>query len=156
MIKTIVIEDEVNVREALKKMLHIIEPAIEVVAETAFVSDAVNLIKKYKPALVFLDIELEDGTGFDILNKLDNLDFNIIFTTAYNQYTIKTFKYSTINYLLKPIDPGELESALDRTIKNINDKKENQELLQVLQKNHNKKAHKIVLKTTEQRYIVVP
>lgn len=156
MIKTIVIEDEVNVREALKKMLHIIEPAIEVVAETAFVSDAVNLIKTYKPALVFLDIELEDGTGFDILNKLDNLDFNIIFTTAYNQYTIKTFKYSAINYLLKPIDPGELESALDRTIKNINDKKEHQELLQVLQKNHNKKAHKIVLKTTEQRYIVVP
>ena len=154
MIKTIIIEDELNVREGLKKMLRIITPTIEIIAETAYVIDAVKLIKVNKPDLVFLDIELEDGTGFDILNQLDKLDFNIIFTTAYNQYAIKAFKYSTIDYLLKPIDPLELQTAIERVKENIQSKKEHQELLQVLQDNHNKKTNKIVLKTTEQRYII--
>jgi len=154
MIKTIIIEDELNVREALKKMLRIIAPSIEIIAETAYVSDAIKLIKVNKPNLVFMDIELEDGTGFDILNQLENLNFNIIFTTAYNQYAIKAFKYSAIDYLLKPTDPSELQSAIERSIENIQNKQEHQELLQVLKQNHNKSANKIVLKTTEQRYII--
>jgi len=154
MIKTIIIEDEVNVREALKKMLHIIEPTIKIIAETAFVSDAVNLIKTLKPELVFLDIKLEDGTGFDILKNLDKFNFKIIFTTAYNQYAIKAFKYSAVDYLLKPIDPNELQEAIQKAIQNIKNKKEHQELLQVLQENNTNKPNKIVLKTTEQYHII--
>jgi len=153
MINTIIIEDELNVREALKKMLNIIAPSIYVVAETAYISEAIDLIRLHKPKLLFLDIQLEDGTGFDILNKLDSMDFNIIFTTAYNKYAIKAFKYSAVDYLLKPIDPLELENAIKRATKQIKSNNEHQELLNVLQGNINTKETKIVLKTTEQRYI---
>ena len=154
MIKTIIIEDEVNVREGLKKMLKIIAPTLEIIGETAYVKDAIMLIKTYKPSLIFLDVELEDGTGFDILNGLENLDFNVIFTTAYNQYAIKAFKYSAIDYLLKPIDPSELQLAIERALDTIKNKNEHLELLQVLQENQKNNNQKIVLKTTEQRYII--
>jgi len=153
MINTIIIEDEINVREALKKMLSIIAPEIYIVAETAYVSKAIDLIQLHKPNLIFLDIELEDGTGFDILNQLEKINFNIIFTTAYNQHAIKAFKFSAIDYLLKPIDPLDLENAIKRVTENIVNTKEHQELLKVLQNNTDKKEPQIVLKTTEQRYI---
>lgn len=155
MIKTLIIEDEVNVRNGLKKMLTIIAPNIELVGETAYVSDAIKLIKALKPKLIFLDIELEDGTGFDILNQLEEIDFNIIFTTAYNQYAVKAFKYSAIDYLLKPIDPFELKESINRVTRKINKSIEHQELIKVLQENFNNPSDsKIILNTTEQRYIV--
>jgi len=154
MIKTLLIEDEINVRSALKKMLHIITPNIEIVAETGLVSEAIELIKTQKPDLIFLDIELEDGTGFDILKQVENLNSKTIFTTAYNQYAIKAFKFSAVDYLLKPIDPEELQNATNRAIKDIKNKKEYQELLSVLKNNLQEKEQKIILKTTEQRYVI--
>ncbi len=155
MIKTILIEDELNVRAALKKMLHIIEPNIQIIAETGYVSEALTLIKSKKPDLVFLDIELEDGNGFDILKQLETIDFKVIFTTAYNQYAINAFKFSAIDYLLKPIDPTELQDAVKRAILSIKSKTEHQNLLKVLKDNIEKKEQKIVLKTTEQRHIIL-
>jgi two-component system LytT family response regulator len=154
MIKTIIIEDEINARTVLKKMLHILEPNIHIIAETAYVSEAIELINQEKPNLVFMDIELEDGTSLDILKKLENINFKIIFTTAYNQYAINAFKFSAIDYLLKPIDPIELEEAIKRAIISIENKNEHLELLNVLKNNIEKKEQKIVLKTTEQRYVI--
>jgi len=154
MIKTLIIEDEKNVSEALKKMLRIIEPAIEVVAETAFVKEGVEQINKLHPDLIFLDIELEDGTGFDVLDQLNEFEAQLIFTTAYNQHAIKAFKYSAVDYLLKPVDPEELKNAVARAKDNLEQKLQQQELLQVLQNNMKQKEKKIVLKTTEQRYVV--
>ena len=154
MIKTLLVEDEINVRSALKKMLHIITSNIEIVAETGLVSEAIKLIKTQKPDLIFLDIELEDGTGFDILKQVENIDAKIIFTTAYNQYALKAFKYSAVDYLLKPIDPEELQKATHRAIKDIKNKKEHQDLLNVLKNNLQEKEQKIILKTTEQRYVI--
>lgn len=154
MIKTILIEDEINVRSALKKILHIIEPKINIIAETGYVSEALTLINTHKPDLVFLDIELEDGNGFDILKQLQIIDFKIIFTTAYNQHAIKAFKYSAIDYLLKPMDPSDLQDAIKRVIIDIDNKKEHQNLLKILKENINNKEKKIVLKTTERRYII--
>ena len=153
MIKTILIEDEIKVRSALKKMLNLLDANIDIIAETGYVSEALSIIKTEKPDLVFLDIELEDGKGFDILEQLDTIDFKLIFTTAYNQYAINAFKFSAIDYLLKPIDPNELQNALKRAIKSINYQKEHLELLSIL-KNNTEKKEKIVLKTTEQRYVV--
>ncbi len=154
MIKTILIEDEINVREALRKMLMILNPNIDIVAETGYVVDAVKLIEQLKPDLVFMDIELEDGSSFEILKKLKTVDFKIIFTTAYNQYAIKAFKYSTVDYLLKPLDPTELQEAIFRAESDINNEREHKELLNILKNNIDNKDPKIVLKTTEQRYIV--
>ncbi len=152
MIRTIIIEDELHVRNGLKKMLTILEPSINVIAETGYVKDAMQLLKTEKPDLVFLDIELEDGTGFDIL-KQSEVNFSIIFTTAYNQYAIDAFKFSAIDYLLKPLDPTELQEAIKRAKLNIENKKEHQKLLRLLLNNIEKKEKKIVLKTTEQHFI---
>ncbi len=154
MIKSILIEDEINVREGLKKMIGIIAPQVQIIAETAFVKEAVELINTHKPELIFLDIELEDGTGFDVLNqvKLDGL--NILFTTAYNQHAIKAFKYSAVDYLLKPIDPTELDSAIKRVDLKIQNNTAYQELLQTLKDNLNNVDKKIVLKTTNQNHII--
>jgi two-component system LytT family response regulator len=154
MIKVLIIEDEFNVLEALKKMLKLIDRSMDLVADTGFVSEAVTLIKEHQPDLVFMDIELEDGTGFDILKQLDKLTFKIIFTTAYNQYAIKAFKYAATDYLLKPIDPIELREAVNRAKKGIIDTREHQELLQVLNQNKTEHPKKIILKTTEQRYVI--
>ncbi len=154
MIRTILIEDEINAREALKKMLQIIEPTIEIVAETGYVSDALSLIKLKKPDLVFLDIQLEDGTGFDLLKQLDTIKFKIIFTTAYHQYAINAFKFSAIDYLLKPIGPLDLKEAINRAINIIDTEKDHHNLVEIIKNNEASKNKKIVLKTTEQRYIL--
>lgn len=152
--RAVIIEDELNVREALKKMLILIGSNIEILYETAYVSEAVEYLSNNIVDVVFMDIELEDGTGFDVLKQLKNIDFSIIFTTAYNQYAIKAFKYSAIDYLLKPIDPEELENAINRSAKSIEEKKEHLELLEVLKNNISKEKQKIVIKPTENRYIL--
>lgn len=154
MIKTIIIEDEINVREALKKMLNLIDPEIQIAGESGYVSEAIQLINAIKPDLIFMDIELEDGTGFDVLTQLTHKRSKIIFTTAYNQYAINAFKYSAVDYLLKPIDPFELQEATLRARTLINNDIEHQELLSILKNNLENKNHKIVLKTTEQRYVI--
>ncbi len=150
----IIVEDEIGVRSALKKMLKLMHPGMKIVAETGSVSEALVLLKDHKPELVFMDIELEDGTGFDILNQLEDIDFKIIFTTAYSEYAIKAFKYSSIDYLLKPVDPMELKGAVERAFLSLDGEREHRELLEVLRNNIEKRPPKIVLKTTEQRHII--
>lgn len=154
MIKTLIIEDEINPRQVLVKMLKVIEPDIEIIGETGFVSEAVKMINTLKPDLLFLDIELEDGSGFDILKQIETFSAKIIFITAYNQYAINAFKYSAVDYLLKPIDPIDLQEAVKRAKKSINNETEHKELLVLLKNNINKKGQKIVLKTSEQRYVI--
>lgn len=154
MIRTIVIEDEQNARNALKKMLQMVTSKIEIIAETSFVKEAIDLINQLKPDLVFLDIKLADGTAFEILEKIKNPNFKIIFTTAYDEYALKAFKVSALDYLLKPIDPLELQTALQKANSLIKDEKEHKTLLSVLKNNENKADKKIVLKTTENRFII--
>ncbi len=154
MTRTIIIEDEINAREALKKMLKLVYPDVLVIAETGYVKDACTLIEELKPDLVFLDIELEDGSGFDILNQITNTNFKLIFTTAYNQYAIKAFKYSATDYLLKPIDPIELKEAIERAVLENNTQTEYLNAIDVLKNNLTQKEPKIVLKTTEQRFVL--
>jgi len=152
--KVVLIEDEINVREVFKKMILILAPTIEIIGESGKVDDAIELINLTKPDLIFMDIELENGTGFDVLKKINIDKVKIIFTTAYNQYAIKAFKYSAIDYLLKPIDPLELESAINRVASVLSTEKEHLDLLKVLQANIASKESKIVLKTSNQRYII--
>ncbi len=154
MLKIILIEDEQKAREALKKMLQILSVDIEIVAETERVNEAVHLINELNPDLVFLDIKLQEGSGFDILERIDRPDFKIIFTTAYNEYAIKAFKVSALDYLLKPIDPVELQTALQKATGLIDNEKEYQSLLSVFKNNEKATDKKIVLKTTENRYII--
>ncbi len=154
MITALIIEDEINARAALRKMIHLMAPEIKILAETGFVKEGVQLIELHKPSIVFMDIELEDGASFEILTQLKVIDFKIIFTTAYNQFAIKAFKYSTIDYLLKPIDPLELEVALKKAIETVNFEFQHHKLLEVLQHNLNNSEPTIVLKTSDYQYVV--
>lgn len=115
--KAIIVEDEKKSGEVIKKLIAL-HPSklIEVEAVCNSVAQAIATIEEVRPALVFLDIDLPDGTGFDILEKLNYKDFQIIFTTAYDSFAIKAIKYSAVDYLLKPIDVDELHVAIDKVL----------------------------------------
>ena len=114
---TVIIEDEKLAQERLEDLIKQIDPSIEVAAKITSVEASVKWLKKNKPDLIFLDIQLEDGLSFKIFDKM-TIDVPVIFTTAYDQYAIKAFKLNSIDYLLKPIRKTELEEALNK-YKNI-------------------------------------
>ena len=120
MITAVIVDDEKRARTFLKGHITTFCPDVKIVAEAENVSAAIKVIREHNPELVFLDIKMPDGTGFDVVEKLradvdgENLRFKIIFTTAFDQYAIKAIKFSALDYLLKPIDPEELVAALKR------------------------------------------
>lgn len=114
MIKALIIEDEIRNQRMLNQLLETHCPDVKVIGFCERVNDAIVEIEKTKPELIFLDIQLKDGSGFDILSKLEVHTPKIIFTTAYDQYAIKAFKYSAIDYLLKPIITEELKAAVSK------------------------------------------
>jgi two-component system LytT family response regulator len=93
---------------------------VEVVALCENISDAVDAVRLHSPDVVFLDIQLQRETGFDLLTKIKEVNFEVIFTTAYTEYAIKAFKFSAIDYLLKPIDIDELKKAVAKVEKRVN------------------------------------
>lgn len=120
MIRAVIVDDETKSREVLKRLLQEVDLDIDIVGEGDSVESGFEVITKEKPQLVFLDVEMLDGTGFNLLEKFDQVDFSVIFTTAYDKYAIKAFKYSAIDYLLKPIGIEELEDAVFEVQKGIN------------------------------------
>jgi len=110
-IRAIIIDDEADARDIIRNNLREYCEGVDLVGEADGVSSGLQVIKQLNPDLIFLDIEMEDGTGFDLLNQLDSVKPQIIFTTAYDEFAIKAFKYSTVDYLLKPIDIDELIDA---------------------------------------------
>lgn len=149
MIRAVIIEDEQPIIDGLKEMIHLFCPTVEIIGEAKTVTTAYTLIKTVRPQLIFLDIQLESGNGFDLLDKLSNPTFQIIFITAFNNFAIKAFKYSASDYLLKPIDPQELQDSIQR----LPDNSAFQKLpLQVLQKN-SQKLENLLLKTQESYFV---
>ncbi len=114
MLQTIIIDDSPQAIEYLVSLLHKSEFDIDIRGSATSVDEGIELIAKVTPELVFLDIELGDQTGFELLSKLDKITFKLIFTTGYHQYAIDAFKFNAIHYLLKPVQPDELEEALSR------------------------------------------
>jgi len=116
MIRAVIVEDELHSRESLKNLLRDFCPQVELCGAAASVEEAAPLIRAEKPALLFLDIELQNGTGFDLLRLLPDMEFDVIFTTAFEQYAIQAIKMSSLDYLLKPIDIDELQEAVAKAI----------------------------------------
>src|ERR1035437_9249961 len=114
MIKAIIVDDELGARESLSKMLEKNCQQVQIVAKADSMMSAYEAIINLQPDLVFLDIEMPNGNAFDLLEKIKEIDFDIIFTTAYDHYAIKAIKFSAIDYILKPIDPEELVQAVNR------------------------------------------
>lgn len=147
--KALIIEDETQAISALKSELQLHCPNVIVAGEAKTVVTGIEKIKELNPDVVFLDIQLSDGLGFEILSAFKEYTFKIIFTTAYSQYAIKAIKFSALDYLLKPIDSEELVSAISKIEINSIDNS----LAQFETLLHNlkpqEKRTKIALQTTE-------
>lgn len=115
----IIIDDEALNISMLESIIEKFCPDIEVVASAANVSDGLQHIIAHKPKILFLDIELEDKTGFEILNLVKHPEMQVVLVTAFEQYTLQAFKYGVVDYLLKPIHIEELVAAVQRCINRI-------------------------------------
>lgn len=114
MIRAVIIDDEKLARDVISNYLQDYCPDVEVVATASSLKTAWSAIQKTSPDLVFLDIEMPDGNGFDLLNMFERIDFKVVFITAYSEYAIKAFRFSALDYLLKPIKIDELIDAVAR------------------------------------------
>jgi two-component system LytT family response regulator len=152
-IRSLIVEDEKRSAGALHKLLDVCCPEIEIVAMAQTLAKAIELIDREKPDLVFLDISLPDGMGFELFEKVRFNRFKTIFTTAYDAYAIKAFELSAIHYLLKPINEKELKEAITR-FKKSQSRKHIAENLSVLNNALNGKNNKIMLSTSEGVHIV--
>ena len=155
MLKAVIVDDFENIR---KKNIGLIKencPNVDIIAEADSVESAVKIIKKYTPDLVFLDIELTDGTGFEVLQKLSPITFKVIFITGFHDFAIKAFKFSAIDYILKPLDVDELVVAVKRAeeliYKEQIDIKLNSLFLNIERPNNLKK---LVVKTSDRIYSI--
>lgn len=156
MIRAVIIDDEINNQELISNLLNSYAENVQVVGMANSVESAYKVILERNPDLIFLDIQMPDGTGFDLLKKFDKISFKIIFVTAHQEFAIEAFKYSALDYILKPLAPANLLAA----VKKMEDTMSSEELnlkLKTLLNNiaepvKNKK--KIVLKTMERIYSV--
>mgnify|MGYP001335420469 CR=1 FL=1 len=114
MLRVVLVDDEIAAIRSLELLIEQFCSDIQVVGTARSVQEAIQQIDSQKPDLVFLDIQMPHGSGFDLLEHIPNYNFEIIFITAYNQYAIKAFKYSAVDYILKPIDIDELLSAIEK------------------------------------------
>lgn len=148
--RAIVIEDEVNVRSGFIKMLNKFCPEVEVAGEAESVSSGYELITSTTFDLLFLDINLPDGTGFDLIKKIEKRTFDIIFVTAYDEYAIDAFKISASDYLLKPISPKDLKRSISQIEKSKHtDKTANQQVLEERLKTNYEQSEKIIVRNTD-------
>jgi len=114
MIRAIIVEDEEKARSNLTQILKEYCKDVEVVDAQDNVQSGIKSIQKHNPELIFLDVHMQGETGFDLLEQVGKINFEIIFTTAHNEYAVKAFKFSAIDYLLKPVDIDELVNAVKK------------------------------------------
>lgn len=156
MIKALIVDDEVNNRELVSNLLKSFCTGVDVIGTAQSVETAYKAINELKPDLVFLDVEMPDGTGFDLLKLFPKIDFKVIFITAHQEFAIEAFKFSALDYLLKPVSPANLVLAVNKATESISND-ELTEKYQTLMNNVSesvKQKKKIVLKTMERIYSV--
>lgn len=155
MVKVVIIEDELDLREVISRLLDSNFNDVEIVGETDSVDGGIGLIQRLKPHLVLMDIEIKGGTGFDILQKVKPYDFKLVVVTAFNQFAIKAIKFSAIDYILKPINESEFISAVENALEIIGSSHMEQQMANFIDIYERKtQAKKIVLRTNKAVHIV--
>ncbi|NOX47269.1 MAG: response regulator transcription factor [Chlorobi bacterium] len=154
--KVAIIDDEAQTRKSIADILKFSEQDLELVAEAENVATGVDVIIEYKPDLILLDIDMPDGTGFDLLKKLSDIHFKIVFITAYEEFAVQAFEFSAIDYILKPVDPKKLIDAIDKAHQLVEQENINLKLNALFANLENSVSEnkKLVLKTAENIYII--
>jgi len=154
-IRALIVDDEENSRFTLREMLRLFCPGVEVAGEANGVENALAKTKELDFDVVFLDIQMMDGNGFDYLRKLDKINFDVIFITAYDQFAIQAIKFSALDYLLKPVDADELKAAVEKVSQRRKESGAPEKNIDVLLNNFkDKKNRKLILHTTEGMYVI--
>lgn len=120
MLRAVIIDDIENIRKKNSTIIKMNCPSVTLIGEADSVESGVKLIKQLSPDLVFLDVEMPDGTGFDLLQKLKPFNFKVIFITGYEDFAVKAFRFSAIDYLLKPLDSDDLIEAVKKAESSLN------------------------------------
>ncbi|CAN5815021.1 LytTR family DNA-binding domain-containing protein [soil metagenome] len=128
MIRTLIIDDEQHCIDRVTNLLEAHKDKVHLMDALQSVEEGVTAIRKFKPDLIFLDVQINDKTGFDLLKQIDTHDFEVIFTTAHDKYAVQAFKFSAIDYLLKPVDADDLQQALEKVSKKVAEKTNNDRL----------------------------
>lgn len=142
MIKVLIVDDEQKARSILEHYLKTLTPQVTEIRQVDSADAAIEILKTYEPGIVFLDVEMPHKNGFDFLVQLNDPAFDVIFTTAYNQYAIQAIRFSALDYLLKPVDPDELTTAVQRHLEKQESAQQKKELFDNLVKNIEKKEVK--------------
>lgn len=156
MIRAIIVEDEKMSRETLKRMIEKYCPQVDVVAEADGYRMGMDLIRKFTPDVVFLDIQMPDGSGFRLIEEVKDVDFEVIFTTAFDQFAIKAIKFSALDYLLKPIIPQELIDAVEKLEQKRNEARKSKNIDIFLEniRSRDEGTQKIVLSTADKIHVI--
>lgn len=155
MYKIVIIEDEFNAQEALSKMLKLLFKSVEVVGTFPSINEGVSFLENREDIdLIFLDVELEDGNSFELLQQLSTIHFKIIFTTGLANYAIDAIKHNAVDYLLKPIDPLELKEAVNKAIHQINEEKKAKTIISQFEESQKEKENKIIIKTADNTHFL--
>lgn len=142
MIKALIIDDEARARNVLKHYLENFNPEVTELQQADSVDGALELLKEYRPDIVFLDVEMPHKNGFSFLVEVQDPAFDVVFTTAYNQYAIQAIRFSALDYLLKPVDPEELRSSIQRHLEKRQSQESRKELYRNLVDNIGRKEVK--------------
>ena len=151
----IIVDDEIAVRKSITTLLRESYPEINITASAGTIVEGYEAIKQHRPDLLFLDVELPDGSGFDLLKKISPVNFKVIFITGHQEYALRAIKVSALDFILKPFETEELHRAVEKALEAINHDEE-QLKLQVLNENlQNKKILKrIILYTSDHLHLV--
>lgn len=152
--KALIIDDEQRTRELIAKMIESFDLGIEAIPRGENVKSGLKAIAEIQPDLVFLDIQMPDGTGFDLLKAVPDKNFEVIFITAHEEFAIKAIKFSALDYILKPVDPEELRGAVERALESMNEDVSEPQF-EALQNNiQPNQKRRLVLKTQESVHVV--
>jgi len=149
MIRVAIIENEVDAQSLLSSIIREYCPSLELVGMAKTVTQGLDLLENTKPDLVFLDIEIDEGTSFQLLDKLMHMSFKVIFTTAFDQHALKAFKYGAVDYLLKPYSPQDVLKSVERVKRSLYDQAIFNRLDYLIKNNSPKKNIKITIPTSE-------
>ena len=153
-IRAILVDDEESARDVLENLLLRFCPDVELLRKCENVPQAVEAIRELKPDLVFLDIEMPQYAGFEIVRFFDEMPFHIIFVTAYDRYAIRAFDLAAIDYLLKPVDIERLKLAVERAHQRVDSEKQAQQITSLKENIESRSVNNLIVSDKNQQHLI--